>query len=42
MKKNKENKEKIEPNKIYIINKLNFATQANVLVKICMTLKYAN
>lgn len=34
-------KEKIKPNKVYIINKLNFATQANVLAKICMTLKYA-
>ncbi|MBA7500268.1 hypothetical protein ES704_03023 [subsurface metagenome] len=32
---------KIEPNEIYIINKLNFANQANVLAKICMTLKYA-
>jgi len=31
----------IEPNKIYIINKLNFASQANVLAKICMTLQYA-
>ena len=31
----------IEPNTIYIINKSNFATQASVLVKICMTLKFA-
>jgi len=40
-KENKERKEKIEPNTVYIINKLNFATQANVLAKICMTLKFA-
>ena len=31
----------IEPNTIYIINKSNFANQASVLVKICMTLKSA-
>ena len=36
----KEKKEDIIPNTVYIINKLNFATQANVLVKICGTLKY--
>ena len=29
----------IEPNKVYIINKLNFASQANVMAKICTTLK---
>ena len=40
-KKGKEEKEKIKPNKVYIINKLNFANQANVLAKICMTLKFA-
>ncbi len=34
-------KENIIPDTVYIINKLNFATQANVLAKICMTLKYA-
>ena len=28
-------------NKVYIINKLNFASQANVMARICMTLKYA-
>ena len=28
----------IEPNEVYIINKLNFASQANVLAKICTTL----
>lgn len=39
--KGKKEKEKIEPNKIYMINKLNFADQVNVLAKICMTLKYA-
>lgn len=33
--------EKIEPNEIYIINKKNFADQAKVLAKICMTLKFA-
>jgi len=32
---------KIEPNKVYMINKVNFATQVPVLVKICGTLKYA-
>ncbi|MBA7573612.1 hypothetical protein ES708_15410 [subsurface metagenome] len=32
---------KIEPNEIYTINKSNFATQVNVLARICMTLKYA-
>ena len=31
----------IEPNTIYLINKDNFANQVSVLVKICMTLKYA-
>ena len=31
----------IEPNTIYLINKDNFASQVSVLVKICMTLKYA-
>jgi hypothetical protein len=42
MEKEKKEKEgKIEPNEVYIINKLNFATQANVLAKICMTLKFA-
>lgn len=42
MEKEKKEKEgKIEPNTVYIINKLNFATQANVLAKICMTLKFA-
>ena len=40
-KEKKEKVEKIEPNTVYIINKLNFATQANVLAKICMTLKFA-
>jgi hypothetical protein len=40
-KENKEKKEKIEPDSVYMINKLNFATQANVLAKICMTLKFA-
>lgn len=39
--KEKKEKEKIEPNRIYMINKLNFADQASVLAKICMTLKYA-
>lgn len=34
-------KEKIKPNEVYMINKLNFAIQANVLAKICMTLKFA-
>jgi len=33
--------EKIEPNKVYMINKINFATQMVALVKICGTLKYA-
>ena len=33
--------EKIEPGEIYIINKKNFADQAKVLAKICMTLKFA-
>jgi len=28
-------------NEIYMINKLNFASQANVMAKICTTLKYA-
>jgi len=40
-KEKKEKKGKIKPNEIYIINKLNFANQAKVLAKICMTLKYA-
>lgn len=31
---------KIEPNEVYMINKLNFATQVPALVKICKTLKY--
>lgn len=31
----------MKPNEVYIINKLNFASQANVLARICMTLKYA-
>ena len=33
--------EEIEPNKVYMINKFNFATQVTALVKICKTLKYA-
>jgi len=33
--------EKIEPNKVYMINKENFVSQANVITRICMTLKYA-
>jgi len=33
--------EKIESNKVYMINKINFATQVATLVKICGTLKYA-
>jgi len=33
--------EKIIPNEIYIINKLNFVSQVNVITRICMTLKYA-
>ncbi|MBA7532635.1 hypothetical protein ES705_24861 [subsurface metagenome] len=40
-KEKKDKKGKIEPNEVYIINKLNFVNQANVLAKICMTLKYA-
>jgi len=28
----------IDPNKVYTINKLNFASQANVMARICMTL----
>lgn len=32
---------KIKPGEIYIINKKNFADQAKVLAKICMTLKFA-
>ena len=40
-KEGKDKKVKIKPNEVYIINKLNFATQANVLAKICMTLKFA-
>jgi len=36
-----EKKNKIKPDEVYIINKLNFANQANVLVKICGTLKFA-
>lgn len=35
----KENK--IIPDKAYMINRANFASQANVLAKICMTLRYA-
>ena len=31
----------IKPNEVYIINKLNFASQANVMARICTTLKYA-
>ena len=31
----------IEPGEIYLINKKNFANQAKVLAKICMTLKFA-
>ena len=31
----------IEPNEVYMINKLNFASHANVLAKICTTLQYA-
>lgn len=31
----------IKPNEIYMINKNNFADQAKVLAKICMTLKFA-
>jgi len=30
----------IEPNEVYIINKLNFASHANVLARICTTFKY--
>jgi len=41
MEEKKEKKEKIKPNEVYIINKLNFANQANVLAKICMTLRFA-
>jgi len=33
--------EKIIPNKVYMINKENFVSQANVITRICMTLKYA-
>ena len=41
-KEEKEEKErKIESRKIYLINKNNFADQANILAKICMTLKFA-
>jgi len=40
-KEKKDKEEKIKPNEVYIINKLNFATQANALAKICMTLKFA-
>ena len=40
-KEKKDKEEKIEPNKVYMINKINYATQARVLVKICGTLKYA-
>ena len=32
---------KIKPNEIYTINKSNFASQANVMARICTTLKYA-
>lgn len=31
----------IKPNQVYIINKLNFASQANVMARICTTLKDA-
>ena len=41
MEKAKEEKKEIKPNEVYVINKLNFANQANVLAKICMTLKFA-
>ena len=34
-------KSEIKPNEIYIINKSNFASQANVMARICMTLKSA-
>jgi len=40
MEKVKEEKKEIKPNEVYVINKLNFANQANVLAKICMTLKF--
>jgi len=33
--------EKIKPNEVYMINKINYATHVAVLVKICGTLKYA-
>ena len=32
---------KIIPNEVYMINKENFVSQANVITRICMTLKYA-
>ena len=41
MEEKKEKIEEIEPNKVYMINKFNFATQVTALVKICKTLKYA-
>lgn len=43
MKKEKKEEKvgKIKPGEIYIINKNNFADQAKVLAKICMTLKFA-
>lgn len=34
-------KGKIKPNEIYMINKINFADQVNVLAKVCTTLKFA-
>jgi len=40
-KENKEKKQNIIPNTVYTINRLNFATQANVLAKVCMTLRFA-
>ena len=41
MEENKGKVGKIEPGEIYLINKNNFADQAKVLAKICMTLKFA-
>lgn len=40
-KEKREKEEKIKPNEVYMINRLNFATKANVLAKVCMTLKSA-
>ena len=34
-------KNKIIPNEIYVINKSNFVSQANIIARICMTLKHA-